>query len=148
MKSLICTTIVTFAIHSIANAACGLYEQPNGMGPAIKLENNTANHDFRNIMISRRSWHGHLSGWHGRDRSFNDEVTSVAVDENCTLELFENVGYQGSLKSFPNGTYNLMGIFDNIPSSAVCRCGGEVQNSAPVADAQNSNVVMPALWGR
>jgi hypothetical protein len=129
-----------------AHAACGLYEQHHGAGPAFQLEDNTSLNDFRGIMISRRSWHGHLSGWHGKDRNFNDEVSSIAVSKNCSLEIYAAINYAQAVKVLPEGIHNLQGEFDNSASSAVCRCGSEVHNSKPITDASGPGIVMESYW--
>lgn len=115
--------------HMVSNA-CILFEHV-GNGHAIYLNSNENISNFEGYMIERRSWNGHLFGWSGSDRSFNDTASSVKIKRGCVLEVIENKSFSGRRMTFDNpyqqnleyAEYNLHHYnFADTISSAICSC--------------------------
>jgi hypothetical protein len=147
MKLLVATLFVSVSMATTASANCGFYERENGTGVAFELASNSTQNNIGAIMISRRSWYGYFGGWQGRDRSFNDEVSSVAVSQGCSVELYKHSYFQEIIAQLPEGTHNLTPGIDNQATSAICRCGGEIRSTNPVSDASSPGIVLPGFWG-
>ena len=56
-----------------------VYEHENFGGALWAWGKQHESDDISGSMISRRSWHGHLKGWSGKDVSWNDQISSVVV---------------------------------------------------------------------
>lgn len=98
MKSIFKKFIYSFLTFTVSQqsslAKCILYEHLDS-GYSITLNDNESIANVRGYMMERRTWHGHLGGWRGRDRNFNDEASSARVERGCTLKMGEHENFTG-----------------------------------------------------
>jgi hypothetical protein len=125
----LCAFIGLYSIDIYANT-CTVYENSQS-GFSIKMNNGDYISNLEHYMIERRSWHGYLNGWKGRDRNFNDEASSVVLGDNCKLIIFEHVDRGGNSRSINNHASGFSyRHFDEVgmneaASSLECNCRGE-----------------------
>ncbi|KAB8033654.1 hypothetical protein [Fluviispira multicolorata] len=111
--------------------SCKIYEHADQKGHAVIMNNFASLNNFDNYFIQRRSWHGHLFGWRGRDISFDKQASSISIDPECTLSVWQFKDYIGEEQNYFNPesslapftrNLNLDALEDKI-SSATCFCG-------------------------
>ena len=74
-------------------AQCVLFSGPDRHGDRVHLTPNCEHPQLCALYISRRSWHGHLYGWKGRDVTWDRNIQSVDVPIGYALELYVNEGF-------------------------------------------------------
>lgn len=75
---------------------CAIYALHPGRGYPIRINSGMTEWNFHGHMIERRSWHGHIWGWSGRDRSFDKAAGSVTVKRGCTAAIYDQPHKEGS----------------------------------------------------
>ena len=83
-----------------AKQCASLHEHPNfgGAGWAINAETEAA--DMSGGMIERRRWRGTLRGYTGKDRSWNDAVSSIVVKPGCVLSIWTAANFGEQLHKY------------------------------------------------
>ncbi len=113
---------------SFADQCATLYDFKSFTGARWSVEDGASDPSIGR-MISRRSWHGHLHGWRGRDISWNDRISSVKVQEGCSLTIYEHNHFKGGNLRM-DGTKTAKSFFefdlDNKTSSFKCSCTGDI----------------------
>lgn len=105
-----------------------VYEHENFGGALWAWGKQHESDDISGAMISRRSWHGHLKGWSGKDVSWNDQISSVVVSMGCKLELSDGANFSGekmilTSKAGARSIDNLSS-FNDRTTSFRCTCNG------------------------
>lgn len=119
------------------NGRCILFSEENYGGARFDMPDGLWVPRLGEHMISTRSWHGHLVGWKGRDRSWSGEVRSVTVPRFFTLELFTDEGFRGQRIIFKSvGSRDLLD-FKGLIQSARCLFDGNEEYAA--GSSKNSN---------
>jgi hypothetical protein len=103
-----------------------LYEHPHLGGASWVIEAETQSSNVSDAMIERRKWCGSLRGYcKGRDRSWNDSVSSIQVNPGCALMAWVDHEFSGSKFQFSavseTNVYGSLPINDQITSFR-CSC--------------------------
>lgn len=102
------------------------FEHPHQGGAAWGIEAETQSTNISNAMIERRGWCGSLRGYcKGRDRSWNDSISSIQVNPGCTLMTWAHQDFTGESRQYTAidtaNVYGALTIDDQI-SSFRCSC--------------------------
>lgn len=120
IKKLLATAFILQSLPAMGESCATLYEHANYGGAAYSIGEKQGS-DIGVIMIERRRWRGNLKGWSGRDRSWNDAISSVKVKKGCELVTYPHGGFQGKADKF-HGDFRQVHPNDSI-SSIYCSCG-------------------------
>jgi hypothetical protein len=90
-----------WATTSRAEECAVFFEHPHQSGAAWELEAETELANISNAMIERRKWCGSLRGFcKGKDRSWNDSVSSIRVNPGCHLMTWADQDFTGETRLF------------------------------------------------
>ena len=121
---------------SPAKECAVFYEHPHQGGAAWGLEAETESANISNAMIERRTWCGSLRGYcKGRDRSWNDSVSSIRVNPGCHLMTWSDQDYTGDTKLFyASSLENVYGSLDIDDRITSFRCTCSASQGSPRAN--------------
>lgn len=111
---------------SEAKPCAVLYEHPHREGAAWEIEDGTDSQNISDAMIERREWCGSVRGYcKGRDRSWNDSVSSIYVSRSCSLTTWVDQDFNGTKVIFEGiffgTTFGTIPIDDQL-TSFKCSC--------------------------
>ncbi len=93
-----------------AAGTCVMFTEPNFQGISVILHAGETAYNLSNTVVN------------GRFENLNDQISSVGVGRNCTLQMWENKSFGGRLDTYTSSTPQLSNGNDNFYTSAKCFC--------------------------